>query len=110
MKRSTKDIEYSHEASVLAKYAKALAHPVRTVILKHLDSRSCCYTGDLVEVLPMAQSTISQHLKELKTAGLIIGEVDPPKVRYCINEESWSEAKSLFSSLFDQDFKNISCC
>ena len=110
MKRSIKDIEYSHEASELAKYAKALAHPVRIVILKHLDKQECCYTGDLVEVLPMAQSTISQHLKELKTAGLIDGEVDPPKVRYCINLENWAKARALFAGLFDQDFQNISCC
>ena len=110
MKRTIKDIEYSHEATELAKYAKALSHPVRIVILKHLDKQDCCYTGDLVEVLPLAQSTISQHLKELKTAGLIQGEVAPPKVKYCINTENWSKAKALFSSLFDQDFNKISCC
>ena len=70
----------------LAKFAKALGHPARIIILKHLSNQSCCFTGDLLEVLPLAQSTISQHLKELKEAGLIIGEVDPPKVKYCIHD------------------------
>ena len=109
MQRTNKDIEYSHEASLLAKYAKALAHPVRIVILKHLSKQDCCYTGDLVDVLPLSQSTISQHLKELKEAGLIQGEVSPPKVKYCINEENWKMAKTHFLSLFERDFKNISC-
>jgi DNA-binding transcriptional ArsR family regulator len=84
----------------LAKYAKALAHPTRITILKHLENQSCCFTGDLVEVLPLAQSTISQHLKELKNAGLIQGELKPPKIKYCINQKNWNEAKQLFEDLF----------
>jgi DNA-binding transcriptional ArsR family regulator len=58
----------------------------------------------------MAQSTISQHLKELKEAGLIQGEVNPPKIKYCINAENWIKAKKLFETLFKEDFSNISCC
>lgn len=108
--RTIQKIEYSTETDELAKFAKALGHPVRLVILKHLSSQSCCYTGDLVEVLPMAQSTISQHLKELKEAGLIAGEVNPPKIRYCIHQENWKKAKAMFTELFKQDFNNISCC
>lgn len=85
----------------LAGFAKALGHPTRIVILKHLENQSCCFTGDLVEVLPLAQSTISQHLKELKNAGLIQGELNPPKIKYCINKENWQKAKVLFSDFFE---------
>jgi len=103
-------LTYSEETEALARYAKALGHPVRIIILKHLSNQSCCFTGDLVDVLPLAQSTISQHLKELKNAGLIQGEVNPPKVRYCIHQENWKHAQALFSSLFQEDFDKIKCC
>jgi len=110
MKRSAKDFDYSDDTELLAKFAKALGHPARIIILKHLSNQSCCFTGDLLEVLPLAQSTISQHLKELKDAGLIEGEVDPPKVKYCINTENWLLAQNLFQSLFREDFSKINCC
>lgn len=84
----------------LAKFAKALAHPTRVEILNHLDKNACCFTGDLVDILPIAQSTISQHLKELKNAGLIQGEVNPPKIKYCINHKNWEIAKQLFAEFF----------
>ena len=103
-------IKYSQETETLARFAKALGHPVRIVILKHLSSQSCCFTGDLVDVLPFAQSTISQHLKELKNAGLIQGEVSPPKVRYCINQANWKLAQNLFTTLFQENFEKIKCC
>ncbi len=86
----------------LAKFAKALAHPTRIEILRLLSTQDCCYTGDLVEVLPIAQSTVSQHLKELKDAGLIEGEIHPPKTRYCIHEANWRKARVLFASFFDK--------
>jgi predicted transcriptional regulator len=92
----------------LAKFAKALAHPTRIEILRLLSSQNCCYTGDLVEVLPIAQSTISQHLKELKDAGLIKGDIHLPKIKYCIHAENWQRAKSLFSSFFDKTFADTS--
>jgi len=85
----------------LAKFAKALGHPTRIAILKHLENQTCCSTGDLVEVFPLAQSTVSQHLKELKNAGLIQGALNPPKIKYCINQENWSIAKTLFKQFFD---------
>ncbi|APQ18962.1 ArsR/SmtB family transcription factor [Maribacter hydrothermalis] len=100
MKRNLEHIEYQKDTEVLAKFAKALAHPTRVAILKHLEKQSCCFTGDLVEVFPLAQSTVSQHLKELKNAGLIQGELKPPKIKYCINQENWNTAKSLFSAFF----------
>jgi len=110
MKRSIKNIDYSINAEQTARFAKALAHPVRLTILKYLSNQSCCFTTDLVEVLPLAQSTISQHLKELKDAGLIQGTIDPPKIKYCINKENWKNAKQLFESIFKEDFTKIDCC
>ena len=101
MKRSLEHIEYKEDTEALAKFAKALAHPTRIAILKHLDAQSYCFTGDLVEVFPLAQSTISQHLKELKNAGLIQGELKSPKIKYCINQDNWKLAKSLFQQFFD---------
>jgi len=101
MKRTKNDIQYQENTEELAQFAKALAHPTRIAILKYLENSSCCFTGDLVDVFPIAQSTISQHLKELKNAGLIQGEVTPPKIRYCINQENWMKAKQLFLGFFD---------
>ena len=85
MNKTLQHIDYSEETETLARFAKALGHPTRLIILKYLSNQSCCYTGDLVEMLPLAQSTISQHLKELKEAGLIEGEINPPKIKYCIH-------------------------
>lgn len=99
MSRTLSDIEYSLEDQQLASYAKAMGHPVRIKILRLLNSQACCYTGDLTEQISLAQSTISQHLKALKDAGLIQGEIQPPKVRYCLNKENWSLAKKLFSEI-----------
>lgn len=101
MKRTLEHIEYQAETEALAKFAKALGHPTRIVILKHLEKQSCCYTGDLVDVFPLAQSTVSQHLKELKNVGLIQGELNPPKIKYCINQENWMIAKALFQQFFE---------
>ena len=99
MSRTLADVNYTQDEEHLALYAKALGHPVRVQILKILNSQSCCYTGDLTDVIPLAQSTISQHLKALKDAGLIQGEIIPPKVKYCLNKENWEKAQSLFKGL-----------
>lgn len=85
----------------MARFAKALSHPTRLEILRLLSTQSCCFTGDLVELLPIAQSTVSQHLKELKNAGLIQGEIEPPRTKYCINQQNWQKAKLLFASFFE---------
>lgn len=85
-----------------ARFAKALAHPVRIYILELLSKQTCCYSGDLAEELPIARSTLSQHLKELKKAGLIQGETNPPKIKYCINKENWTKANKLLYSLFNK--------
>lgn len=87
------------EHEKLARYAKAMGHPVRVYILKLLSQQSCCYSGDLGEVLPIAKSTLSQHLKELKTAGLIQGKIEAPKIKYCLNKGNWEMAKKLFHEL-----------
>lgn len=110
MKRTNQEIVYTAETENLAKFAKALGHPTRIKILHYLNNSSCCYTGDLLEVLPLAQSTISQHLKELKEAGLIQGEVNPPKIKYCINPENWEKAKLLFNEFFNKNLNQISTC
>lgn len=83
-----------------ARYAKAMGHPIRMYILETLSKQSCCYSGDLSDVLPIAKSTLSQHLKELKNAGLIQGEIEAPKIKYCLNRDNWEEAKGLFSGMF----------
>jgi DNA-binding transcriptional ArsR family regulator len=93
-------VKYHKSSEELARFAKALAHPVRIEILKYLHNSSCCYTVDLVGILPLAQSTVSQHLKELKDAGLIQGKIEPPKIKYCINRTNWKKAKKLFSNFF----------
>ena len=85
-----------------ARFAKALSHPVRLYIIGLLTKQACCYSGDLSEVLPIAKSTLSQHLKELKNAGLIQGEIETPKIRYCLNEENWEKARILFEDLFNK--------
>ena len=84
----------------LARYAKALGHPIRVAIMNFLAEQDTCFFGEIHERLPIAKATASQHLKELKEAGLIQGEIMPPKVKYCINRDSWQEAKNLFSEFF----------
>lgn len=79
-----------------ARYAKAMGHPVRMYVLELLSHQSCCYSGDLSDDLPIAKSTLSQHLKELRDAGLIQGEIESPRIKYCLNQENWKEAQILF--------------
>ena len=87
-----------------ARYAKALSHPVRVFILDYLANNltKCCYSGDMAEELPIARSTLSEHLSELKKAGLIKGEINPPYIRYCIDRENWEEAKLFFRNFFNR--------
>jgi len=92
----------SEKQKQTARFAKALGHPVRVYILQLLSQQSCCYSGDLSEQLPIAKSTLSQHLKELKAAGLIQGEIEAPKIKYCINRGNWEIAQNLFKNLFPE--------
>ncbi|MGY6559000.1 MAG: ArsR/SmtB family transcription factor [Nitritalea sp.] len=89
------------EEHYLAKVAKALSHPARVQILLLLDQQSCCFSGDLGKHIPLAASTLSQHLKVLKEASLIQGEINPPRIRYCINREAWTAAAIRFQSFFN---------
>ena len=91
----------TEDQKILARFAKAMGHPVRMHVLELLSRQTCCYSGDLTEVLPIAKSTLSQHLKELKEAGLIQGEIEAPRIKYCLNRENWEQARSLFHKLLE---------
>ncbi|MDE3252246.1 MAG: helix-turn-helix transcriptional regulator [Bacteroidota bacterium] len=109
---SAKTTEFSESEQQLATFAKALAHPARIAILKILAAQNECICGKIVEVLPLAQSTVSQHLKELKTAGLIKGTIDGPKSCYCINWDAFEAVNKEFGFLFSslQKEKGKACC
>ena len=95
----------------LARFAKALGHPTRIAIMQFLIKQQSCYFGEINEELPIAKATVSQHLKELKDAGLIQGEIETPKVKYCINRENWALAKQMFNKFFcDCVNKKDTCC
>jgi DNA-binding transcriptional ArsR family regulator len=96
-----KDKPITDTQKKIARYGKALSNPTRVFILEYLANNlnKCCYSGDMAEILPIARSTLSEHLKELKNAGLIQGEINPPYIKYCINPENWEEARMLFARL-----------
>lgn len=98
----TKEI-ITEEQIKMARYAKAMGHPIRMHVLELLSRQSCCYSGDLSEVLPIVKSTLSQHLKELKDAGLIQGEIEAPRIKYCLNKQNWNEARELFQKFMHID-------
>ena len=98
----TKASEFTAYEVKLAEIAKALAHPARIKILKILAEMNVCMTGDIVNLLPLSQSTVSQHLKELKKVGLIKGEIDGPKTCYCINEPVLRIARDSLGEMLNQ--------
>ena len=102
--------EFEQDVWRIANYAKALAHPARIAILKVLMERKACICGDIVDELPLSQSTVSQHLKELKDAGLIKGNIEGVRVCYCIDETKWEEAKSELGSFFESYTETNTCC
>jgi ArsR family transcriptional regulator len=108
-----KSIEYKEDEIALARIAKALGHPARIAIMKHLAAMAdCCFT-DILQELPISQSTVSQHLSELKDAGLIKGNLEPPKVLYCINPANWKKAQALFDNFLNElkdGGKDSKCC
>lgn len=93
-------LEITSEQEQLARFAKAMGHPTRIAILHFLAQRNECFFGDIHEVLSIAKATVSQHLSELKEAGLIQGAIEPPKVKYCINPENWAFAHKAFDKMF----------
>lgn len=106
-----KNKDYTIDNEQLARFAKAMGHPARITILQFLASLDCCYFGDIHNELPIAKATVSQHLKELKEAGLIQGEIETPKVKYCINKENWETAKKMFADFLGQSIcKKEGCC
>lgn len=107
----SKTEDFTLRENKIARYAKALAHPARVAILRILLKQQACICGDIVDILPLSQSTVSQHLKELKEAGLVHGDVEGVTVCYCINEEGWNEAKKIFEELFVQyKGRGPGCC
>jgi DNA-binding transcriptional ArsR family regulator len=101
-----KKSEFKPDEIILAEFAKAISHPARVAILKEVAQRKSCICGEIVEVLPLAQSTVSQHLKELKEVGLIDGTVEGVKSCYCINWAAFDKIYSLFKDFFD----TTQCC
>jgi DNA-binding transcriptional ArsR family regulator len=107
----TKTIDYTKIELDIAKYAKALAHPARIAIIQLLLKKQSCVCGDIVDELPISQSTVSQHLKELKEVGLIKGEIEGTSVCYCLDEKEWAKASSLIIKMFDKvAVNNSKCC
>ncbi len=107
----TKSDIYTKEQNQVAAYAKVLGHPARIAIIQELIERKTCVCGELVSEIGLAQATVSQHLKELKQAEIIQGEVEGTSICYCINKEKWNELKDMFSGLFGSLKKGkFKCC
>lgn len=106
----TKTELFKKRQNRIANLAKAFDHPARVAIIEYLLSNQTCICNDLVNELPLSQSTITQHLKELKQIGIIKGEVEGPKVNYCIDEKTWEEAKEIFATLFSRYVSKKNCC
>lgn len=106
----TKSDLFSKEQNEIANMAKALAHPARIAILQYLVKKNACICGDLVDELGLAQATISQHLRELKLAGIIQGTIEGVSVCYCINPTIWKQYKDIFNSFFTEVRIKEKCC
>ena len=105
----TKSELFKKRQNRVATLAKAFDHPARVAILEYLLNKQTCICNDLVDELPLSQSTISQHLKELKAVGIIKGEVEGPKLNYCIDEKVWEEAREVFSDMFSKFTPRVCC-
>jgi DNA-binding transcriptional ArsR family regulator len=103
----SKKEEFTLKQNQLADFAKALAHPARIAIIEYLAKSNSCVCGDIVEELPLSQSTVSQHLSELKKAGLIKGEIEGTSVCYCLNDKGWEAAQALLGNFLLSTKK---CC
>lgn len=106
----TKDADYSEGQRQLAALAHALAHPARVAILEFLVANPHCFCGEIVEELPLSQATVSQHLKELKKAGFIKGEVEGPRVCYCVDPEFWQQATAQLGGFFEKELTDSPAC
>jgi len=106
----TKTDQFTNEQNAVSELAKAIAHPARVAILEHLIETDTCITGDLVDVLPLSQATVSQHLKELKKVGLIQGNIQGTSVCYCLNKDTWARCIGTFNTFFDRIREASKCC
>ena len=106
----SKTEEFTYSQNELATYAKALSHPARVAILEYLIKTDVCICGDLVDVLPLAQATVSQHLAELKKAGLIKGTITGTSMCYCLDKDVWAKCIKAISSLIDEVRSVTKCC
>lgn len=108
---ASKIINYSEEELLIAKYAKALSHPARVAIISLLLQKQSCVCGDIVEDLPIAQSTVSQHLKELKASGLIKGNIDGASICYCVDTDVLQKANNILSKVLGASIQiQTTCC
>ena len=107
---ATKTDLFTKHQNDIANMAKAIAHPARVAILQYLVKKNACVCGDLVDELGLAQPTTSQHLKELKNAGIIQGTIEGTSVCYCINPKVWKQYKELFSNFFKEVTLESNCC
>ncbi|MBV9988611.1 MAG: winged helix-turn-helix transcriptional regulator [Chitinophagaceae bacterium] len=107
---ATKTELFTKQQNELAAMAKAIAHPARIAILQHLAKKNACICGDIVDELGLAQATTSQHLKELKNAGLIQGNIEGVSVCYCIDPKLWKRYKDLFTAFFQDVDLKANCC
>ena len=105
----TKTEEFTRSQNELAAITKALGHPARIAIIQFLIKTKSCVCGDIVDVLPLSQSTVSQHLSELKKVGLIKGDIEGPSVCYCIDQKAWERAKKMMGDLFES-YQGQNCC
>lgn len=105
----SKTAGFTKTQNELAALAKAMGHPARVAILQYLSKTRACVCGDIVDELPLSQSTVSQHLKELKKAGLVKGDIDGSSVCYCIDEKAWSKARKMMGDHFDT-YQGQDCC
>ena len=107
----SKKVHFSEEEQELAAFAKAISHPARIAILQYLQKNNECICGDIVEILPLSQSTVSQHLKELKKVGLLKGSTEGASICYCINPVAWKKAEGMFKLFFEKlENCNDKCC
>jgi ArsR family transcriptional regulator, lead/cadmium/zinc/bismuth-responsive transcriptional repressor len=107
---TTKTNNFTEDQNRKAELYKALGHPARIAIIEFLINQNSCVCGDIVEELPLSQSTISQHLKELKVVGIIKGEIEGAKTCYCIDEKAWKELENVSSLLMNSYSQKIKCC
>ncbi|MBE8723028.1 ArsR/SmtB family transcription factor [Sphingobacterium pedocola] len=106
----TKTEIFTEEQNRLSSLFKVLGHPARIAILQHIIDQKACICNDLVEELGLAQATISQHLKELKTIGIIQGTIEGKSVCYCIDEKVWKQFQENLNVFFNQDASTLQCC